>query len=133
MTPHLRLYRGGESNNTNGKIEESPAKWHNQNVTRSQGKPPLRRRFGETFFQGFPKAVHRVIKFVGSDRRLRTSPLRGYCWELDFRVKPPLSEMLPNLFAGPNERKPSIPEGIRRTLRSTNSKTSTFGTKDIAF
>ena len=89
MTPHLRLYRGGESNSTNGKIEESPAKWHNQNVTRSQGKPPLRRRFGETFFQGFPKAMHRVIKFVGSDRRLRTLPSRSYCWGSHLRVSPP--------------------------------------------
>jgi len=32
---------------------------------------------------------------------------------------------------GPNERKPSIPEGIGWTLRSASSKTMTFGTKDI--
>jgi len=34
------------------------------------------------------------------------------CWGLDLRVKPSPSETIPNSFAGPNERKPSIPEGI---------------------
>ena len=71
------------------------------------------RRFGRHFSSGASRRLLAIFFFnAGSDRRLRTSPSRGYCWGLDLRVKPSPSEMLPNSFAGPNERKPSIPEGI---------------------
>ena len=54
----------------------------------------------------------------GTRRRVRGSADRDdgemsrKCWGLDLRVKFSPSEMLSNSFAGPNERKPSIPEGI---------------------
>ena len=59
------------------------------------------RRFGRRFSSGASRRLHAIF-FInkGSDRRLRTSPSRGYCWGLDLRVKPSPSEMLPNLFAG---------------------------------
>ena len=46
---------------------------------------------------------------------------------MDLRVKPSPSKMLPDSFAGFNERKASIPEGVGWSLRSASSKTRTFG------
>ena len=57
---------------------------------------------GDVFPRELPEGYHAIF-FInkGSDRRLRTSPSRGYYWGLDLRVKPSPSEMLPNSFAGP--------------------------------
>ena len=53
------------------------------------------------------------------------------CWRLDLRIDSrrsiPLSEMLPNSFAGLQRRKASTPEGRRSLARSPQARELTFG------
>ena len=143
-------------NSSSGKTEETAAQTaHSENDTYTTKIDRCSRRFGRRFSSEASRRL-RAIFFInkGSDRRLRTSPSRGYCWGLDLRVKPSPSEMLPNLFAGPqrngakrnrryrmNTKKLKLKEHDLRTEghhllkakgdewppRSTNAKTNTFG------
>ena len=90
-------------NSSSGKIEETAAQAvQSEHDTYTTETDRCSRRFGRRFSSGASRRLHAIF-FInkGSDRRLRTSPSRGYCWGLDLRVKPSPSEMLPNLFAGP--------------------------------
>ena len=90
------------------------------------------RRFRRCFSSGASQRL-RAIFFInaGSDRQLRTSPSRGYCWGLDLRVDSrrsiPPSEMLPTSFAGLQRRKASTPEGRRSLVGSPQAREPTFG------
>ena len=56
----------------------------------------------EMFFLGsFPKVTCNPLLQRGFGPSASDLALEGYCWGLDLRVKPSPSEMLPNLFAGP--------------------------------
>ena len=90
------------------------------------------RRFGRRFSSGASRRTRAIFFFnAGSDRRLRTSLSRGYCWGLDLRIDSrrsiPSSEMLRNSFAGLQRRKASTPEGRRSLARSPQARELTFG------
>ena len=87
--PLLRLYRRGKatvptvksrSRMTNADQSE-PGTYANKTDRYS-------RRFGRRFFSGSSRRLHAIFFiYKGSDRRLRTSPSRGYCWGLDLRER----------------------------------------------
>ena len=90
------------------------------------------RWFGRLFSSGASRRLRAIFFFnAGSDRRLRTSLSRGYCWGLDLRIDSrrsiPSSEMLRNSFAGLQRRKASTPEGRRSLAGSTQAREPTFG------
>src|SRR6185312_15987505 len=89
-------------NSSSSKTEETAAQAaQSEHDTYTTETDRCSRRFGRRFSSGASRRLHAIF-FInkGSDRRLRTSPSRGYCWGLDLRVKLPPSEMLPNSFAG---------------------------------
>src|SRR6185312_10814350 len=126
-------------NSSSGKTEETAAQAaQSETDTYTTKTDRCSRRFGRRFSSGASRRLHAIFFFnAGSDRRLRTSPSRGYCWGLDLRVKPSPSEMLPNSFAGPSETKTFGNEGYRlrpaegdeRLPRSASSGAKSFGSE----
>ena len=92
------------------------------------------RWFGRRFSSGASRRL-RVIFFInaGSDRWLRTSPSRGYCWGLDRRECAqrliPASKTSPNLSAGLRCWVTSAHEGCSVPTKTPGTEKLTFGTE----
>jgi len=78
------------------------------------------RRFERRFSSGASQRIRAIFFFnTASDRRLRTSPSRGYCWGLDLRIDPggrshPRKCSLTRL-QGSNEGRRAHPKGDGRS------------------
>src|SRR6185312_10315216 len=72
-------------NSSSGKTEETAAQaTQSEHDTYTTKTDRCSRRFGRRFSSGASRRLHAIFFFnAGSDRRLRTSLSRGYCWGLD--------------------------------------------------
>ena len=131
--PHLRLYRQGKStvpmvksrSRMTNAAQSEPGTYANKTDRYS-------RRFGRRFFSGSSRRLHAIFFiYKGSDRRLRTSPSRGYCWLLGLRGcsrrLAPASKTCPNLSAGLRRWITRAPEGLLASIKTLSTRRLTFG------
>ena len=139
-------------NSSSGKTEETAAQAaQSENDTYTAKTDRCSRRFGRHFSSGASRRLRAIFFFnTGSDRRLRTSPSRGYCWGLDLRIGSHPRKCSLTRLQGSNEGRRAylkgdgrsrdrpgqgahlrVAEGDEWSLRSTSLKTKTCDKRRI--
>ena len=119
-------------NSSSGKTEETVAQAaQSDHDTYTTKTDRCSRRFGRRFSSGASRRLHAIF-FIkkGSDRRLRTSPSRGYCWGFDLRERArrliPASKTSPNLSTGLRSWATRTHEGCPAPSKTPGSESLTF-------